>query len=189
MVRTVRQSDSNTDRVFTRAAVTYRFRRSEGATDAQAQAAAQQRIDSILDGNLQITRRLAEHQALEQARAIDLDRPIVGYRRIIHPEMSVGGVCGLCIVAADLTYKLETLKAIHENCWCTVMPVFEDYDPGYNLNGEDLGKLYEAAGGNTRDKLKRTRYLIEEHEELGPMLVPAKGSPVPYLQVPADPRA
>lgn len=189
VVRTVRQEDSDTSRVFARSAVTYRFRRAEGATHAQAQAAAERRIDSILDGNLQLARRLVEHQALEQANTVDLDRPIVGYRRIIHPEMSAGGVCGMCIVAANRTYKIGTLKAIHANCWCTVMPKFVDYDPGHQLNGEDLAKLYKAAGNNTRDKLKRTRYVVEDHSELGPMLVPAKGSPVPYFPVPADPAA
>ena len=184
VVRMVQQADSDTGRVFTRAAVTYRFRRSEGATDTQAQAAAQQRIDSILDGNLQIARRLAEHQALQQARAIDLDRPIVGYRRIIHPEMSVGGVCGLCIAAADRTYKWGKLKAIHAGCWCTVLPKFGDYDPGYELNRQDLDTLYAAAGGNTNEKLKRTRYEVEEHAELGPMLVPVRGGgAVPYYPV------
>lgn len=180
--RTVPQGQSDTRRVYTRGAVTYRFRRSEGATHEQAQTAAEQRIESILEGNLQLARRLVEHQALEQARAVDLDRTIIGYRRIIHPEMSVGGVCGLCIAAADRTYKSSTLKAIHANCWCTVMPVFTDFDPGFKLNRKDLDSLYITAGGTAGKRLKRTRYLVEEHGELGPMLVPAKGSSVPYFK-------
>src|SRR5690606_31614104 len=111
-MRTARHEHTDMSRVFARSALTYRYGPAEGATHAQAQAAAERRIDSILDGNLQLARRLVEHQALEQANTVDLDRPIVGYRRIIHPEMSAGGVCGMCIVAADRTYKIGTLKAI-----------------------------------------------------------------------------
>jgi hypothetical protein len=63
--------------------------------------------------------------------------------------------------------------------------VFDDYDPGHDMNSDDLDKLYNTADGLSRKNLKRTRYHIEEHTELGPMLVPVKGSPVPYFPVPA----
>lgn len=97
----------------------------------------------------------------------------VGWRRIIHPELSREGVCGLCVVAADRTYSKETLKALHGGCHCTVLPVFEHSDPGISLHDEDLGAVYEAAGGTARQKLRRVRVRVVEHGEVGPVLVDA----------------
>jgi hypothetical protein len=183
---TVTQRSSDTSRVFARVAENFRYTYSQNNDQAAANAAAERRIDSLIDGNLQVVRSRVEFQSMEQAQAVDLDRPIIGYRRIIHPEMSRGGVCGMCVIAADRIYKIGELKAIHARCWCTVLEVFEDYDPGHQMNGDDLKKLYDAAGGNTRNLLKRTRYKIVEHSELGPILTPVKGSPVPYFPAPAD---
>lgn len=187
--RTVAREDATNARVFERVAETYRYSRSRGRTHAQATQAAENRVATIVDGNLQAVRARVEYQSMTQTQTVDLDREIIGYRRVIHPEMSMGGVCGMCVVAADRIYSIETLKAIHHLCKCTVLPVFEDYDPGRFLNRQDLDALYAAAGGNTNRRLKRTRYKVVDHAELGPMLVPAKGSPVPYFPVPADPAA
>jgi hypothetical protein len=187
--RTVAREEATNTRVFERVAETYRYSRSRGRTHEQATQAAENRVATIVDGNLQAVRARVEYQAMTQTQTVDLDRTVVGYRRIIHPEMSMGGVCGMCVVAADRMYTIETLKAIHHLCKCTVLPVFEDYDPGRFLNRQDLDALYAAAGGNTNRRLKRTRYKVVEHAELGPMLVPEKGSPVPYFPVPADPAA
>lgn len=181
---TVTQRSSDTAEVFTRAAENFRYTYSRSGDQAAANAAAENRIDTLIDGNLQVVRSHVEFQSMQQA--VDLDRVIIGYRRIIHPEMSRGGVCGMCVVAADRVYKTVELKAIHARCWCTVLEVFEDYDPGLRLNGDDLTKIYDAAGGSSRKQLKRTRYKIVEHSELGPILTPVKGSPVPYFPVPAD---
>ncbi|MEV6432581.1 hypothetical protein [Nocardia sp. NPDC051463] len=179
--RHVTQASSNTNRVFVRVADNFRYTRSR-SDQATANTAAERRIETLVDGNMQVVRSHVEFQSMQQA--VDLDRPIIGYRRIIHPELSMGGVCGMCVVAADRIYKTAELKAIHLRCKCAVLEVFEDYDPGHQLNSKDLAALYEAAGGSTRKQLKRTRYKIVDHAELGPMLTPVKGSPVPYF--PAD---
>ncbi|MEV0357114.1 hypothetical protein AB0H71_13735 [Nocardia sp. NPDC050697] len=171
--RKVDPETARTDRVMTRAAEAYRFSRSRGATPEQAEASAENRIETIVDGNLQRVQAMVEHQAMLAADAIDLDRPIIGYRRIIHPELP-GEVCGLCIVAADQRYRVGELKAIHGRCKCTVLPIFEDYDPGRQLNSDDLDRLYREAGGTGSVALKRTRYQIVEHDELGPQLVTVK---------------
>ncbi|WP_280186280.1 MULTISPECIES: hypothetical protein [Nocardia] len=191
--RTVSAEDSRTSRVMVRVAGEYRYSRSQGRTHAEALTAADNRIRVIVDGNLQVARTLVEEGALQSLRrafeegTVDLDQEPIGYRRVIHPERSVGGVCGLCVVAADRTYKIGELKAIHSLCKCTVLPIFEDSDPGQELNGEDLDALYKAAGGNTRDRFKRTRYKLIDHSELGPLLVPQKkGQAVPYFRGPDD---
>ena len=123
--------------------------------------------------------RLASQQTLVRAAA--KDERIIGYRRIIHPEKSDGGVCGLCVAAANQVYRVTELLPIHNRCKCTIAPVTTAHDPGHTLNRDDLDKLYEHAGGTTSGAaLKRTRYQIEHHHELGPVLTRATGEQVPY---------
>lgn len=89
---------------------------------------------------------------------------VIGFRRVIHPELAKGGSCGLCIVAATQIYKDKHLKKIHDNCNCSVLPIYRTddgkrIDPGASMNRKDLGKLYKAAGDSTlREGLKRTRW-------------------------------
>jgi hypothetical protein len=54
---------------------------------------------------------------------------------------------------------------------CEVLPVYQGADPGITLNGDDLAALYAAAGGNTREDLRRINVVLTEHGELGPILV------------------
>jgi len=60
---------------------------------------------------------------------------------------------------------------IVSNCVCEVLPVYQGADPGLTLNGDDLAAVYEAAGGNTREQLRRISVVLTEHGELGPILV------------------
>lgn len=94
-----------------------------------------------------------------------------GWRRILHPELSENGPCGLCVVAADRIYKNEDLLPLHNRCVCEVLPVYGRVDPGITLNGDDLAAVYAAAGGNTREQLRRVNVVLTEHGELGPILV------------------
>lgn len=97
----------------------------------------------------------------------------IGFRRILHPELSETGPCALCVVAADRTYRTEDLLPIHSYCVCETLPIYEGADPGLHLNGDDLRALYEAAGGNTRQTLRKVTVALAEHAELGPILVDA----------------
>lgn len=94
-----------------------------------------------------------------------------GWRRILHPELSETGPCGLCVVAADRVYNSEDLLPLHNRCLCEVLPVYSGADPGITLNGDDLAAVYAAAGGNTREQLRRINVVLTEHGELGPILV------------------
>jgi hypothetical protein len=101
---------------------------------------------------------------------------VTGYRRVIHPELTKGGSCGLCVAASDQIYHKKDLLPVHGRCKCTVTPIFGETlgpgDPGAAINSEDLAKMYEAAGGSTSGfALKETRYRVVEHGELGPQLV------------------
>ena len=102
--------------VWRRPAEQYRYAASQGAEPAQALKVATQRAVALADTDRQLADRWAAREKLQLPE-------ITGYRRIIHPELSVSGVCGLCVVAADRIYHVEELRAIHENCvppWAVV---------------------------------------------------------------------
>lgn len=177
--RAVTKAEAEPDRIFERPAETYRYQKSLGVDDEQANSAAEKRIASIVDGNLILAQRLAEQQTLSAVR--DLDKRVHGYRRVIHPELSKGGVCGLCVAAASRRYYLSELKPIHGRCNCTIAPITDKHDIGDILNTDDLSQLYDDAGNSTSGKnLKRVRYELVDHNELGPVLVRTNGEKVPY---------
>jgi hypothetical protein len=96
---------------------------------------------------------------------------VTGYRRIVHPELAKTGTCGLCIVASDNVYHTAQLLPIHGNCNCTVLPIVGEIDPGTGLNNLTLGDFYAAAGDSTfGEDLKKTRFVVNEHGEYGPVL-------------------
>ena len=168
----VSNADMTTEAAFQRPAKAYRYAQSQGR---DGNTHALDRIDSLVDSNLMLSQRLAQQEVL--AKAVDLDKPgpkITGYRRVIHPEMSKGGTCGMCIAASTRIYRVSELLPIHDHCACTVAAVTEDHDPADEMNARDLADLYGKAGGNTVAHLKRTRYQVDEHGELGPVLVPKK---------------
>lgn len=68
-------------------------------------------------------------------------------------------------------YSADNL--IVSNCRCTVAVATASSDPGQSLNVEDLTRIYQAAGGNTRNRLKTVRVEYAEHGELGPVIVNA----------------
>jgi len=184
---TMDPEDSTTVQVFNRPARAYRYQKSIGADDATAVSVSVQRIEDLVDGNAILAQRMAEEQVL--ANAVDLDNPIIGWRRIIHPEVvTKTGVCGLCVAAATRFYHIRNLKAIHSNCNCTIAAVTEDEDPGLELNEEDFDILYSAAGeasGGSRSTfgrdLKKIRYRTDEHGELGLVLKPRPGERIQHF--------
>lgn len=127
--------------------------------------AAVQRVKAVADYDIQLADRA------QSTTTLSSNSNVTGYRRVIHPELSKGGSCGLCIAASDRIYHVEDLRAVHDRCECTTLPIIGSLDPGSSLNNLDLTTLYEHAGGSTnRRDLKRTRYSINEHGELGPVL-------------------
>lgn len=174
---TVSKKDMTTQGVLSRPAMVYRYAKSQGAPDADATRLAYGRIDDLVDNNLMLAQRYAEQEVLVQAVNLDTGKTragirVIGYRRIIHPELSRSGVCGICIAASDRIYTVGKLLPIHDKCKCTTAAVTEDYDPADDLNAVDLSQLYKDAGGTSVAHLKRTRYKEDEHGELGPVVVP-----------------
>lgn len=120
---------------------------------------------------------LAETDALLARRNASLvqmrrEPEVSHYRRVIHPEMSETGVCGLCIAAAKRVYRVADLMPIHTRCKCEPMPIVGGLDPD-GFNRADIDRLYAATPGTKRKDLSKTRWRVEDIEELGPVLAPA----------------
>ncbi|MGW4240918.1 hypothetical protein [Nocardia sp. NPDC004722] len=171
---------------FNRPARRYRHEVAGGRDSSDALDAAANRVKMELATNVALAEREAEMQVIGQAGIVDLD--VIGYRRVIRPERSRTGVCGLCVAASDRIYKTDELKPMHTGCNCTVMPVKEGADPGLRLNREDLTRLYDDAGGTGAKLLHRTKYGVDEHGELQALLVPKRrGETVPRFRDPEVP--
>jgi hypothetical protein len=129
--------------------------------------AARQRVIGVADFDIQLADRAQSAATLADNAG---KHDVTGYRRVVHPELSKGGTCGLCIAASDRIYHVKDLRAVHARCECTTLPIVGEQDPGNGLNNLDLRTLYRHAGSTAGADLKRTRYKINEHGELGPVL-------------------
>ncbi|WP_053065410.1 hypothetical protein [Micromonospora sp. RV43] len=163
---------------YSRVAAQYRYRISEGDSEDVARRKALQRAQAMAQTDVALAQRAQEHEVLIQYDP----REVIGWRRILRPELSKEGPCGLCIVAADRWYRIEELKPLHDNCKCAVLPILRGADPGLKLNADDLKRLYTAAaGGEGRStagrRLNRVRAMITEDGELGPILVNGPKNP------------
>lgn len=128
----------------------------------------QERIQQLIDDDL----NTAANDEIQ--RTFDASPKVTGYRRIIHPELSAGGTCGLCVVASTRVYSKGELNPMHGHCKCTILPITKDDDPGFDLSVDDLYAFYKDAGSTAAEDLKRTRYKVEMHGELGPTIVSAE---------------
>lgn len=151
--------------VWRRPAETFRYQRSIGTPEEEALERALERAERIADDDVSLGERQAARAQLQAVATV------TGFRRVIRPELSDNGSCGLCVAASDRIYSIETLLPIHARCRCVVMPILDgEEDPGRALNREDLQRLYEAAGSTAAADLKRIRVVVHEHGELGPVL-------------------
>ncbi len=147
---------------------------SRGLSADDAALEGLRRAAAVAETDMMLAERAQVQAFLTQRKP----KGVVGYRRVLHPELGSGAPpCGLCVVAATRIYHIEDLMPIHARCRCSVAVVTKDADPGLKLNDDDLRTLlstvYQAAGGNTRNRLKTVRVEYVEHGELGPMIVNA----------------
>ena len=132
---------------------------------------AEERLERMINDDIAMARR--DTNALAMQATPDI---VTGYRRVLHPELAESGMsCGLCVAASTMIYKKTELMPIHNLCNCEQVEVFENSDPGDQINQEDLLTIYEDAGTDGqvttsgRD-LKKVRYVVFDHPELGPVL-------------------
>lgn len=143
-----------------------RFLVSQGKPEPEARAQVTQRATVMAETDVDLAMRA------QTARFTEVHH--LRYRRVIHPELSTSGTCGLCVAASDRIYHKGQLMPIHDRCKCTVLPIVGAKDPGHSLNQADLSRLYAAAGGTGADKLKRVRVKERHHGELGPLLTDSR---------------
>jgi hypothetical protein len=152
--------------VYQRPATAYAYAGSQGQSAEDAARSALARLATLTKSDL----RAADRD--ETQRIYTKTPKVIGYRRVLHPELSKTGSCGLCIVASHQTYHVGDLLPLHfPSCECQTLPITAGHDPGSAINDDDLAKIYSAAGGTDADSLRQTRIRFDEHGELGPVLV------------------
>lgn len=157
------RKDTTAPQVYKRVAEQYRYAVSTGADIKAATDKAVQRADILADTDVMLANQ-------GQARKFMVVRHVAGYRRIIHPEQSRSGTCGLCIAASQNLYHRDQLMPLHGRCKCTMAPVINGVDPGDILNRSDLDALYKQAGGTQARALAMVRYTVHDNGEIGPVL-------------------
>lgn len=162
MGRSLRTGVSH-EEVYARVAAEYRWQRSQGADDSRALSLATVRAQEMASADLGLAHT---HQVRNFNQARGIDR----YRRVIRPEASESGTCGLCAAASDRIYYKADLLPVHHRCKCAVITVTANTDPGSQLNADTISDLYTAAGDASAKRLERARVTVEEHGELGPQL-------------------
>lgn len=119
-------------------------------------------------------------------------KKVIGFRRVVHPELSKSGrSCGLCIVASTMWYTRRELLPIHAGCNCETCEIYDldgvQFDPGHQINMEDLDVFYREAGDTTRGwDLKRSQYEVIDHPEYGPTLMNVKAGKMKEKGRPAE---
>lgn len=163
--------------VYSRPVWDYRETIAHGGSEADALAAARLRAETVaIMDTILAERDAAMRQAVESR---DQGVGVTHFRRVLRPELSKSGSCGLCIAASTQVYTYKALMPIHDHCNCKVMPIVDGDDPARTLNAGDLEQLYADAGSTRGRDLKRTRYAIDEHGELGPVLIPKRRADQP----------
>lgn len=155
--------------VYQRPLETFRYLQSTGKTAEVSFTEAMSRLSTMATTDISMARREQSQLFFEETNKKKRGS-IIGYRRIIHPELSRTGTCGLCVVAATRMYYTSELMPIHDDCNCDVLPVTKNDDPGLQLNDDDLQRIYQAAGGTGAGGLLKTKIHFTEHGELGPII-------------------
>lgn len=160
------RANTNASEVYRRPVEEFIWRRRNGSTLAESKDAFEERLRAIAEADARAAERDEGDLVMGHAKTA------IGFRRIIHPELSKTGTCGLCIVASQRFYKIGELLPLHgKTCHCDVLPITSADDPGFRLNDDDLKKVYAAAGSTAAEDLQNTRVQTVMHGELGPILV------------------
>jgi hypothetical protein len=154
---------------YGRVADTVRFEVAGGRALDDAIRIGLQRADVMVRTDLALARRLQSRETFQASQRVYF------YRRVVHPELSRTGTCGLCIAAADRKYNIADLMPLHQRCKCTVLPITSGSDPGGALDqDEKFAEAYGMALSNRAKDLKEVRVRYEWNNELGPTLSDAE---------------
>lgn len=152
--------------LWARPAEQYRYAVSVGDNEADALLKALERATHIAEMDAALVNRDAQIARFRR------HEKVIGFRRILHPELADSKLsCGLCVAAATRKYSVDELLPLHQGCNCTVAPITRSNDPGLDLNQKDLDRIYAAGGGTDKQNLSKVRVATVENGELGPLLV------------------
>ncbi len=85
-----------------------------GDVDLATRRAADRAVE-LTETDIMLAARQAELAAMERLQ-------VKRYRRVLRPELSESGPCGLCVVAADRIYTIGELMPLHGRCKCESCP-------------------------------------------------------------------
>lgn len=152
--------------VYGRLADQYRYQTALGLPQSDVMAGVIARAKTMIATDMTLAFTHQSRRVMKSSRLIE------GYRRVIRPEMSKTGTCGLCIAASDRIYDRADLLPIHDgSCHCTVLPIVGGHDPGRSLNQDELDYVYGESGSTRGDDLRNTQLQVKENGEIGPVLV------------------
>lgn len=147
--------------VYQRLGEQYRYQRSTGDGSDRALAVTQNRAAVMNETDVALASRA-------QSQSFMTKHGIASYRRVIHPELSRGGTCGMCIKSAQRLAPAADLMALHGRCRCTEVPVIGKTDVGHALNTNDLASLRQQGLPTDAED-----YRVVNHAETGPVLTRA----------------
>ena len=146
------------DKAYQRLGEQYRFQRSQGDGPDRALAVTQNRAAVMNEMDVALASRA-------QSQAFMTKRGITEYRRVIHPEMSRGGSCGMCIKASEHLQRAADPMPLHGRCRCTEVPVVGKFDIGHALNLSDLESARQQGLPVDGESFR-----VVDHAETGPIL-------------------
>lgn len=159
MVTDLRQNTTMAD-AYARPFHTLWYEQKKGTDFAQALRLGLERAEHMITLDIQMARTHASALILQQADGIQR------YQRVLSGSEN----CDICSVAAKHVYKVSSLMPIHTKCDCTVAPVIEGRPPLANRINQS--RDFTAPDSETDgDPKKAPRIGVENHGELGPVLV------------------
>ena len=161
--------------VYDRPAKVYRWRKSLGDSHGDALDAAVARAEQVAGDDVSLA---ARKTAAQRLAAVE---DVVGYRRVVHPELARRGSCGRCVnggLGVGLGGRLvgDNFPRGHQRARIvdgkpdpkTLNPVI-DVEHGYQV-------VTELAGATSGALLQQVSVRVVDHSELGPTLEYAHGS-------------
>lgn len=161
--------------VWERPAKQYQHAKAKGKSDEEAMSQMINRANVLASDDVNLAKRQTTQKVMVKTGKIK------GYRRVIHPELSETGVCGLCFAASDRIYTTGNLLPIHARCKCEVLPIIGKNDPGRDIN---LSDAYDLAGSAEAADLLKVNFKITQHGELEGYLRRKEATEPDYVEPP-----
>lgn len=159
-----RRSGVTLTEVYARVAAEYLWQVSRDVVPIRAKELAVERAQAMVGTDLGLAFRDQTSQFMKQTGA-------AGYRRVIRPERSRSGTCGLCVAASNRMYKRNDLMPLHARCKCTVVEVGARVDEGRIINDAEYAAIAAESDSLRARDLVKVR--VRDHGELGPVLTNA----------------